>query len=887
MVNKNNKIKGLSSAVAKIVVSVCLVMIAICIPLSVGAASESFEDIKGFLQSIGIEVNIRDPKAVTRGEFVELLGKAFKLDSEYLPDTDPFEDVYNYDLVAAYVGPFKDMGIIKGDDGRFYPNKAITINEVAAFTVRSMAAFTVRSTDDQRYLLGVNLFECFSKAKRSNFFAGVNESGSSITEEDAYRIIYNYLIADLYGTRNFKTKEQQKGNTLLWCYHSLYKVDGVVKSNDVTGLYTEKDADNERAIIGDNTYRMDTAEARDLVGYRVIAFADDTLDEIKYIFPYKNDVKIVTSEDEPRYNNFVMNYYDRSSKARSVKVAKNFSFLYNGVASEFNVDKLIPKSTTKVGIQNLPSYGEIELIDNDDDGTYDVIKTWNYLYLYSDSVKPEEWRIFDKNNRDQSIYIDLGEEDSKYDAYMNDGSTTERCVLESFTDGCVIKYAVSETGEYVKIIGCYVSVEGAANGKSVEGIDSIVTIDGIDYEVNSYFEKYYLSEINLDQKCKFVLDEDGKLAALVNLTDVMRYGYLVAAQHGKGLAANEVKVKVLNSAGTYEILELKKKILLDGVSVGENSTQVQDILFPAGKNPYQIVKYSVDDNGELNRLDTLDDNTGFVKYQEPVNIYDSLNSYWDGTLKYKTFGYFVPYAFVSGATTFFFVPPSAKTGLTDLSDEQFNVDGTSYFSGDRSYPVQIFDIDSAGMAKAVVVYQDASQKPINDLSTWGVVSKIRNVFTEDGDETIQIEYWQSGTYSRVQLDTEAAEPVRSKVESLKCGDLIRFSVRNDRLVNIEVDFSYENNQTDNIGSDDALFQIKYMTPYRVVGDIIYEDNGETKSMYKLSPSMHYVRYDVENKKLVNATVEDIKDITRYGAAGAKMVCARMQYSIVNAIIIID
>ena len=271
-----------------------------CLPAGVVfAASESFEDIKGFLQSIGIEAKIRDSKAVTRGEFVELLGKAIKLDSRYLSDTDPFEDVYNYDLIAAYVGPFKDMGIIKGDDGRFYPNRAITINEVAAFTVRSMK--------DQGYLFGANLLENFlSAAKQSGFFVGVNESGTSITEEDAYRIIYNYLLADLYDTRDLETKNQQEGNTALWRYHGLYKIDGVVKSNDVTGLYAKKDSDNERVIIGDNIYLMDSAEARDLVGYRVIAFADKTLDEIKYIFPYKNDVKIITSEDEPRYNNFVI-----------------------------------------------------------------------------------------------------------------------------------------------------------------------------------------------------------------------------------------------------------------------------------------------------------------------------------------------------------------------------------------------------------------------------------------------------------------------------------------------------------------------------------------------------------------------------------------------------
>ena len=197
-----------------------------------------------------------------------------------------------------------------------------------------------------------------------------------------------------------------------------------------------------------------------------------------------------------------------------------------------------------------------------------------------------------------------------------------------------------------------------------------------------------------------------------------------------------VKLKDIAEKTGYSVNTVS--LVMNGKSVQRESAAVKNVFLPDGKNPYQVIKYSLNSEGEINKVDSENSNSAYEKYSDNTDQNYSLLKYMSKrSIKYKTMGFFTPYAMISAGTAFFVVPKEIGTALekSSYSDDYFDVGSLTYLPGDRVQTVDIFDIDKSGYAKAVVVYKDAKEKEIGDLSGYALIDSIETVKDIDGTES--------------------------------------------------------------------------------------------------------------------------------------------------------
>ena len=422
------------------------------------------------LTKIGVVDNTdlqRDEKElVTRAEFAMLAVRlrgwekvAYEQNqNRYFYDVDPEYYETRYINLAASTGLMDAV-----EAGYFVPAKAITLDDAVKTLVNVLgygAVAKARGGETEDYVL---------IASQKGILEGVNTKADALTRGDIYRMMINTLEVDILKEITFGEKIEYnsiKNENLLSEYHCVYSSEGIITANRISALNAdEKRAGNEKIMINNTLYTAKEVASHELLGYNVKYYYKDNDNELELIYAYKEDNEslVLKPSDIIDFANLKYTYFDEDEEMETAEV-KGAYFIYNGKAMSGNNDGFIPNT------------GSVELIDNDNDGGYDVVKIYSYQEYLVDSVNLKENII--KTSVNEKLEL------KKDKVTIVNGAFEKQIGLDAIKIDSVIWVGRDSSGEIVTVISNQAFVVGAMSRMSMED-DWTAIIDGETYRVSA------------------------------------------------------------------------------------------------------------------------------------------------------------------------------------------------------------------------------------------------------------------------------------------------------------------------------------------------------------------------------------------------------------------
>lgn len=598
---------------------------------------------------------------------------------------------------------------------------------------------------------GGNEMDYYSTASNYGILDGVNlaEAKKRLTAEQFFKMAYNTLNVSLvsYDNSYYKINEN---NTILSSNLKLTKVTGIVKANSYTSLNGLGESGEKRIRIEENDYSIGQIKDSDeYLGFYVIAYADED-DQIVSLSVDKSKNKMMefdnSSELEESSSKQSFIYYDDKGKKRTVKIDRYADLMYNHCS-------VTAYSSDFYTIKN----GTIKLIDNDNDGSYDVVIKKEY-----NSFKPLSKSDFDYTVTDRTGNVyDMSEliKDKKYHGIRD-------------IDGNSITY------DDIKVSG-NISV---LTKKDSNVVTEIIVFDDIKYEGEymSYYpmqEEYIIGEktfklsevysrlnnnkipYELGANVLVYLDPLGRIIDTETTTTEYKYAWLITiAEEGSG----EVKIKMFTQDDKMMVYDTAKKVKLNRTKIEASRLKQRDEVYRDGKTREQLIKYKLSSEGKLTDIKTADEsNMGFgahkavgdTSFQKNLNHYDyyAENGNTGGNMYslYNSGGkIFASKYLFSPTDTYLFIIPS-KYYRNKYGDELFSVERTMP-SGYGRFSLNLYDVSSDMVVGAAVKTSgDLKNEYMHDPVGATMVQKVSTIYDEYSDQAITNVFAEniSSTYS--------------------------------------------------------------------------------------------------------------------------------------------
>ncbi len=708
---------------------------------------------------------------MTRAEFAQVAARLISGTDSIEGLESGFVDVERsapyYDSIAM----LESMGVFQGDgNGLFRPENTVTGIEVVKTLIYCIGYDAVAESrggyPDGYQALAAHL----------GLYKNVMES-VEMTRRSVARMIYNALDIEPGGDagnnvilpgETLRSVLMSRGRT------EQIKGSGVIRATKEAYLDSAIPWIREDQVdIGGKLFEIGSTDADQYLGMEVDYRARyDTVDNTYRLTAARpttrNEETVFLAADFQGAANGTVTYF-QDDKTKSARYNNKTRLVRNNRAAE-------PYGDADIRADN----GSFRMIDNDGDGTADVIFITEYQSGILDRVKggilylekgSEVWNM-------RSVAIDDSDRDVVYKLRDTDGETLE---AENLEPGWVVSVALSDDKSYYGITVSDLSVEGTVTGIS----DS----DGI--EING--EKWYKIEKGRDVDCSVgdevvaLLNFEEQVAGIKKASSSRRYGY-IAGINKSGI--NTCEVKILNAgtlkaeeriddsdpdnpvttrilrAGNQSVskIELASKILIDGKGV-VSSERAADLL-----RLKPLVEYSLNTEGKIRRIHFPDKSgTGEERY---YNSYE------------KTFGKLGDSVFATNESTrVICVPTNSVSNDRDLL-AKIEMD-----TDDQKYMISGYEVDEqTGYADLVVLQASLSADAmgtINPKSKPALAEKVRVTLDENKEERLRIDLWSEGK----QLSYYVAEFARddAEMQKLRPGAVFYYALTNmDEIGTVEV-----------------------------------------------------------------------------------------------------
>ncbi|HIT84602.1 MAG TPA: S-layer homology domain-containing protein [Candidatus Ornithomonoglobus intestinigallinarum] len=755
-----------------------------------------------------------DNEPVTRADFVRSFISV--IDMEHMSGTAlSFEDVdpssEMYDALSAAVG----MGLISDSDS-FRPDDAITLNEVYKICV-SACGYALSAEMSGGYPQGY-----IAAASELRLADGIS-STDSVSGVDAYRIIFNTLDADYY----YRTADgYEKGSgDVLEAYRDITEIRGVVTSNGTASCGSYEAAAEEpsslEGTIGIDYVKYISDLNYDLyLGYSVKAYTtyneyDEA--EIVYVCPEKDNDVISLASYNIEYTRGYIETLDGANERYTLN--SSAEVIYNGRADyDYSLDLLNDVN------------GTVTLVDNDNDRKYDYIIIDDYYYMEVASYDKEELVIRDTRSADKQITLDDSVSFSVYSE--EEADYTE---LSSITQGSMLAVRRSNDEKVVDIIILGRILSGTVDSYT----DELITVNGADYHMSDYFAENYLNGLGAGKNADFYLGVNDEIAALSYIDTPIEYGYLTLAY----LEDNdeEMGVKIFTERGEHMRYSCASKMTVDGTSM----TETEAYAAITSKGARQLIRYGLNDEGELKTVDTSETSSTYLDDSRPLNEYNNLTKHSFAASYYYRVSTFYPYFNIQNTVIF-----RAPNNADDTSGYAI---GYSFADGNiADGTIEPYNVGLDGTADALVVYADNNDAAINRVSPSIIlVEKVYEELAPDGEIKTKISGWESGTFKEHYLKN-GIEILKDRAPAeIKPGDIVRFTETNDEITAAVVEFIGEElrpNTGDNLG----YFNIRSTDCHYQVGSV-YSFEGQWALISNTRGEADY-NYDTAN--LINVKIPD-------------------------------
>lgn len=610
----------------------------------------------------------------------------------------------------------------------------------------------------------------------------------------SYRLLYSKSLKATYAsdgnTKLYKTDEDYMSYIL-----HMYTVNDIVEAVSFSSLQPDNETEGDSIIIGGKTYKCDKSVYEEMIGRKVTALVKDDNGKQR-IIAIHDESKILEISAEDIIKNSAektsITYFKDGSRKTKVRLDKTVDVLYN-----YSAYPDFKPADLEI------SQGRLVLIDNDEDGVYEVVRIEEY----------EAAMIFSVSQDAESISDSYGNEWSIKKMIENDYPIYEEEKLITAINIPINKVAAfyrNKTGEIVRMYITDKTVAGYV-GK-IDTAKNQVWIDGTKYTYTPQV-KELLERVKTGDMITAKLDYYGAVAYFEMAEDLYSYGYLTDFTTGSGFTAPQLKI--FTEMNEFSVYDAKDKIRVNGALMqaqkafdkNNYSTGLWD---EVGKIS-QLIKYRTNSKNEITEILTATNfdpgNSG-----RPWKMKDDVFKYYSGpnTICSDTR--------LNEDTRVFLIPE-------DLSyEKRFKYGRYKILSNDTSYTCQVYDIDQDRYAGAVVMrVSNYGSDTLDDLN--GAVYLIKSVSTalnDEGEETVWAEAQQKdGTpvelkFNRMDMEVEIGSGSVASYLTLK-------DLRKGDLVQMVKD----TNNTGEVSRVKIWFSNGNTVPYETTKRVWYSSQSET------------------------------------------------------------
>ena len=683
------------------------------------SAAEPKEDIVQLMLDLGI-YGIEDDmhyenELLTREEMASLLSVFYGLTEASYPGATIFEDVAE-SWSSGHIMTMVNNGCMSGySDGLFRPLTTVTL-EMAVKTLVSMTGYNVTAQRNGGFPEGY-----FIVASQLGMLKGIDNSArtSPITRGDFNRLLYNTLNVPVLeqvtiGTVNeFKS---QNGVTLLTEQLHIYKSKGIVTALPYVELGFGDGAGNGKIKVGNTLYECDI-DVYEYLGRHANLYykkeKEDVYGKVLHISGELDDSECITinAEDILSFANRVFTYAD-GSKTKKISLPIDFMLIFNG-----------KRLTNYTASHMMPEQGTVRFCDINSDNIYDkVIVTSEINYRVSQVSESEGILYITDVNGRQPIKIDVDSKKCFFYA-MDRGLSFD---IRDLKKNDVISIAADKmdltVGEVLQTSSVYHIQRSSSyvNGDVTEIRGDKLGVDDVFYTKSADIDLLGKSII-LGGNGTFYLNYLGWIVDFETVKSETKYGILTGIEIKGGLHKN-TKLRIYSQDDKFLEFDCSNGLKVDGVRKKESdeiktylqnaATQFRDTV---KMNPedgmnlpnavWQVVKYSVTEDGALNGLDTILENVSpsendLTYYKtKPVQSFSWVNN----TIGVVTEGSEQRYGVTDDIIIF-------SIDVSPEQDSDYTIFSRSSLGG-TSEMMFFFDADELNLSKMMIrVEEDAGQK---------------------------------------------------------------------------------------------------------------------------------------------------------------------------------
>lgn len=835
---------------------------------SIEYITQAIETVKALGLMTGyVDGSFKPDGNLTRAEFAcvmsNLLGNS--------PDLKEGQTTQFYDVTAAHwaspcIKFIASRGIMHGyDDGNFYPEKNISINEAVTVIITVME-YDFIAKNKGGYPTGY-IIQAQSLKLLKNIHTA--DYGRAITRGEVAELLYASFDVPLYEATGFGEYIEvtaEKGNTLLSKYHNVYQGYGVVTANEITAVNSNTNTKENTIAIDDERYNISLENTNDLIGLNVKVYYhmdESEIRTVKHITPYKNEIVTISDEKFSGLNGYVFEYFEKPGRKKTIKIEANTNIIWNGQYFTRAVN---------IAYSDLSAVnGSIDFIDNDNDDKIEVMRVNSYKTAVVENVNVTEEKISCKYN---TPYIDLRD---KTFVVLSDGTEVE---LGDILSGDVLMLAPSKQFEsnedesFIEITICKETVSGTIS--SYEDDEVNVTLE--DGTTSKYYvSPYYVSKdgagIKMGDSGTFYLDTNNKIVHLEDggITKTS-FGYLIRANKIDDYE-ERIELKILTSEGVVERFPVKDRVKLDGTS--KSSLEMYDRLKQIKADFKMLIRYSLNKQNEIDLVDTTAANSdgdsdaltqislsGTLRYQSEANMLVSMST----SERYR----------LASDTIIFEIPYTAET------DDDYGVLGLGYFKNAEYYNVsnyKVYNMKDVTPKVIVMETNTPSGGSTIDLtsndSIVGVIKKIANVYDTERGECTKLTIMMNGTEVEVfttdrtkyRISGDATVYTSSDFSNIfSFGDAVAYDVdKKNQLnelyrVNAQKVYNLKHDQSGNTYSVSGMsgYAELIMGSVRKRVDTLLElDVNQTPNLYINAKSPRVYIVNTSEKTVTTGTVSDI------------------------------
>lgn len=497
---------------------------------------------------------------VTRSQMVESVLRLMGIDTQNYSETKEyiFSDVdyskpYSKAVMAAY-----SLGLINGiSNTEFAPDAPATIAQAVKVVVCALG-YEIKAVSSGDYAAGY-----LTVAAQTGLLRGVSEKNENTLSAFTFaKILYNALDTPMFRQTMYggTEKYEESDETPLTKYLNYNKVKGVITETNKVNLFGfAPSAPDGSVYVGSTLLKVNSTDIEDYLGYTANVYytKNENTDEENigfFMTEQYNKTLTLTSDDilsiAHSGNTLNLTYIGENGKDMKLSVS-SAAYLYNGFAvSQSDVQsKVLPLICERENYT-------LTLIDNNLDGSYEVVKIENYTPYVVKRVNTYSQVIYCYDFEDmaafKSVYLNAADENEA--PFTIFGSNREEIELSEISPDASIAVYENLEGTYRDI---YVSYDTVSGTVSEVGNDGKCVIDGKEYKIDKN-----VSDNLLGVNATFFLDINGKIIGKKSTNAATGgYGFLmdVFVPTSGGLT-NYPQLKILTAEGDMKEFEAESKV---------------------------------------------------------------------------------------------------------------------------------------------------------------------------------------------------------------------------------------------------------------------------------------------------------------------------------------